>query len=133
MKIVFKILIILILVFLVSMNVRAESLPQLSKEDAVKILIESLKDNKTIDLTRYYLKEGSIYTLITENNDLEKYKTLEEKGFVILKPIQDNRDTEKKYGLVFTEKAEPYIIKKDDDSKDKALVSIGKAEKIDLM
>jgi len=133
MKVVLKILIMFIF-SLASIHVCAESLSQLSKEDAIKILIESLKDNnRIIDLKSYCSKEGLINTLIGENNDLEKYKTLEEKGFIILKPLEDNKDREKKYGIVFTEKAEPYIIKKDDGSKDKALVSIGKAEKIDLM
>ncbi|MCX7965906.1 MAG: hypothetical protein N2596_04705 [Syntrophorhabdaceae bacterium] len=63
---------------------------------------------------------------------MKKYKTLEEKGFVILKPLPNNGEQEKRYGIIFTEKAEPYLIKKDDDTKDKALISIGKVERIDL-
>ncbi|HOJ42812.1 MAG TPA: hypothetical protein PK800_01705 [Syntrophorhabdaceae bacterium] len=132
MKKGFKILVILIFVFLASIVVYAQEKPKLSREDATKMLIESLKDNKMVDLTRYYSKQDSIYTLMPENNDLEKYRTLEEKGFVMLKPIRDSGEKEKTYGIVFTEKAEPYIIKKEDDSKDKALISIGKAEKIDI-
>ncbi len=107
---------------------------ELTKEEATKLLIESLKNEKIIDLTRYYTKNGSFYPLTPDKDDINKYKTLEERGYVLLKPIidKDAPEIDKKYGIIFTEKAEPYLIKKDDETKDKALVSLGRADKVDI-
>lgn len=108
---------------------------ELTREEAVKILTESLKNEKITDLTRYYKRDGMLYTLNPENNDLNKYKALEEKGFILLKPLTDlniTNEGEKRYGIIFTEKSDPYMIKKDDETKDKALVSLGKAEKFEI-
>ncbi|HOV90725.1 MAG TPA: hypothetical protein PKW07_08445 [Syntrophorhabdaceae bacterium] len=107
---------------------------ELTKEEATKLIIESLKNEKITDLTRYYTKNGSFYPLTWENDDINKYKILEEKGYILLKPITDTDATEinKKYGIIFTEKAEPYLIKKDDETKDRALVSLGRTDKVDI-
>lgn len=104
---------------------------ELSKEEATRILLESLKNDNIVDL-KGYLKQEIFYTLKTENIDLNKYRTLQEKGFIILKPYAEIDKEGKKYDIVFTEKAAPYIIKNDDETKDKALISIGRAERIDI-
>lgn len=107
---------------------------ELTREEATRLLIESLKDEKIINLTKYYTKHGLLYPLGPENGDLSRYKALEEKGYILLKPITDQNTTDenKKYGIIFTEKAEPYLIKKDDETKDRALVSLGRADKVDI-
>lgn len=124
-------IIFFIFIFFALVSAQAEELMELTKEDATKILIESLKTDKILDLTRYYSRQGS-NVLIPEYNDLERYKILEQKGFVILKPIGENGHKEKSFGIVFTEKSEPYLIKKDDGTEDKALISIGKADNFNI-
>lgn len=103
---------------------------ELSKEEATRILLESMKNDKIVDL-KGYLKQEIFYTLKPENIDINKFKNLEEKGFVILKPLPEVEKEGKRYDIIFTEKASPYILK-DDETKDKALISIGKADRIDL-
>ncbi|MCX8109886.1 MAG: hypothetical protein N3D15_01360 [Syntrophorhabdaceae bacterium] len=127
---------IIVTLFLFNIIFTPDALTQeLTKEEALKILTESLKSEKITDLTKYYQRNGILNTFKPENGDLNKYKALEEKGFILLKPLTDSNittDGEKRYGITFTEKSEPYMIKKDDEIKDKALISLGKAEKIDI-
>lgn len=108
---------------------------ELSKEEATKILVESLKSGNIDNLTKYYQRQGILYTIKSENDDLNRYKALEEKGFILLKNLSDiNKpaDENKRYGIVFTEKAQPYLLNKDDETKDKALISLGKADSIEI-
>jgi hypothetical protein len=107
----------------------------LSRDEAIKMIREVIKNEQQTDFTKYYQKYGFLYNIGAEDGIINKYKELEQEGYVRIKPLPENKsstDLKTTYGIQFTDKASPYMTKPKEGSEDRAYISLAKVESVEI-
>jgi hypothetical protein len=136
-RILFYILIIFLVISIPRYNLFAE---ELSRDEAKHLLQGFLQKENPFNLTKNFQKYGLLYGLSPDNGDINKYKELEQKGYLILKKQEDpllsqglQKNPLPAYGIQFTNKATPYLIEAPAALGNKAYVELAKIENLDVI
>ena len=115
-----------------SAGVRAADL---TEEEAKKLIQGVVKHEGKVESLERYQKYPNFYYIGSDEKTVEKYRKLEEEGYVKLKLIS-GKDLEKgldtAYAIEFTEKATPYLIKPEGGSEDRVYIDLAKINDLDV-
>lgn len=107
----------------------------LTGEEAKKLIQSVVKHEDKVESLQRYQKYTNFYYIGSDEKTVEKYRKLEEAGYVKLKLIS-GKDLEKgldtAYAIEFTEKAAPYLVKPESGSEDKIYINLAKIDNLDV-
>ncbi|MBP6941907.1 MAG: hypothetical protein KBB65_09050 [Syntrophorhabdaceae bacterium] len=115
-----------------TVGLRAE---ELTEEEAKKLIQGVVKHEGKLESLERYQKHANFYYIGSDEKTVEKYRKLEEAGYVKLKLVS-GKDLEKglntAYAIEFTEKAAPYLVKPEGESEDRIYINLAKIESLDV-
>jgi len=115
-----------------SAGVRAADL---TEKEAKKLVQDVVKREGKMESLERYQKYPNFYYIGSDEKTIEKYRKLEEAGYVKLKLIS-GKDLEKgldtAYAIEFTEKAAPYLVKPEGGSEDRVYIDLAKIDNLDV-
>lgn len=115
-----------------SLAVCAENL---TEEEAKKLIQGVVKQEGKLESLDRYQKYPNFYYIGSDEKTVDKYRKLEEAGYVKLKLIS-GKDLEKglntAYAVEFTEKATPYLVRPENGSEDSVYINLAKIESLDV-
>lgn len=107
----------------------------LTEEEAKKLIQGVVKQEGKVESLQRYQKYANFYYIGSDEKTIEKYRKLEEAGYVKLKLIS-GKDLEKglnsAYAVEFTEKAMPYLVKPEGESGDRIYINLAKIDSLDV-
>lgn len=111
------------------------SAADLTDEEAKKLIQGAVKHEDKVESLARYHQHGNFYYIGSDEKTVEKYRKLEEAGYVKLRLIS-GKDLEKcldsAYAVEFTEKAAPFLIKPEDASEDRIYINLAKIDNLDV-
>ncbi|OPY79721.1 MAG: hypothetical protein A4E64_00365 [Syntrophorhabdus sp. PtaU1.Bin058] len=111
------------------------SAAELTEEEAKKLIQDVVKHEDKVESLERYQQHGNFYYIGSDEKTVEKYRRLEEAGYVKLKLIS-GKDLEKgldsAYAVEFTEKAAPFLIKPEGGSEDRIYINLAKIDNLDV-
>jgi len=111
------------------------SAADLTEEEAKKLIQGVVKHEDKIESLERYQQHGNFYYIGSDEKTVEKYRKLEEAGYVKLKLIS-GKDLEKgldsAYAVEFTEKAAPFLVKPEGGSEDRIYINLAKIDNLDV-
>lgn len=113
-------------------GVRAEDL---TEEEAKKLIRNVVKHEGKVESLERYQKLANFYYIGSDEKTIEKYRRLEEAGYVKMKLVS-GKDLEKgldtAYAVEFTDKAAPYLSKPEGESGDRVYINLAKIDSLDV-
>ncbi|MCX5802722.1 MAG: hypothetical protein NTU69_04175 [Proteobacteria bacterium] len=128
--------ILLIILSMICMLTGYTNAGELSRDEAAAMIKEVIANEKQADITRYYQKYGPFYYIGSDNGVINKHKELEQGGYVKVRALSDSKtssESKTTYGIQFTDKALPYMAKNNEDSENKAYITLAKVDNIDVI
>ncbi len=131
-KMVFVVLSAILLFSGLTAGIRAE---ELTEEEAKKLIRGVVKQEGKLESLERYQKYPNFYYIGSDEKTVDKYRKLEEAGYVKLKLIS-GKDLAKglntAYAVEFTEKATPYLVRPENGSEDSIYINLAKIESLDV-
>lgn len=131
-----KIVYIVLCSFLIFSGFAARiSAADLTEEEAKKIIQDVVKHEGKVESLERYQQHGNFYYIGSDEKTVEKYRKLEEAGYVKLKLISGKdlaKGLDSAYAVEFTEKAAPFLVKPKDGSEDRIYINLAKIDNLDV-
>lgn len=107
----------------------------LTEEEAKKLIQGVVKQEDRVESLERYPKNATFYYIGSDEKTIEKYRKLEEAGYVKLKLISGKdpgKGLDTAYAVEFTEKAAPYLSKPEGESGDRIYINLAKIDNLDV-